>query len=534
MDIRRTIGFAALLASVGACGSEFAPQMPGPGGNGGAGASAGTGGAGATAGMGGAGGDDGLGGTGGGGQVLPPNDPSLSFLWGLDNQGQTGGTPDADIDAFEAWTTTRGSREVIVAVLDTGVDYRHEDLAANMWTNEGEIPGNGVDDDLNGYVDDTRGWDFFNGDNDPFDDGGHGTHVAGIIGAVGNNGIGVVGVNHRVRIMPLKIQSGRQVGSINAAIEAIDYAIAMGARVMSNSWAASSAWGEPGWDQPGFAPQLQAAIQRANAAGVLFVATAGNSNENKDERPIFPASYDNANIVSVAATDAKDAKASWSSYGPTSVDLAAPGVGILSTTPSSCRILGPPPGGGTCDGSGYLSASGTSMATPHVAGVAALVIARYPGISVAALKHRLLSSVDDLPGFEGLTVTEGRLNAASALENDDGEPATVIDLTVTTTTSTTVTLEFTAPGDDGELGRAREYDVRYSTSPIDRSNFASATEVSRPPRPLRGGSPERVQIEGLFPFQTYYFALRAVDNVGSRAQVSNSAVGVTANLFVGK
>ena len=215
--------------------------------------------------------------------------------------------------------------------------------------------------------------------------------------------------------MPLKMQSSGQAGRIAAAIEAIDYAVLMGAQVISNSWAASAAWGEPGWDQPGFSPELKAAIERANTAGVLFVATAGNSAQNKDLLPIFPASYDNSNIVSVAATDANDEMASWSNYGPTSIDLAAPGVGILSTTPDSCRILGPPPGGGYSDGSGYLSASGTSAATPHVAGVAALVLARYPGISVAALKDRLLGSVDPLPAFEGLTVTGGRLNAANAL-----------------------------------------------------------------------------------------------------------------------
>ena len=460
-------------------------------------------------------------------QVLHPDDPFFSQLWGLNNEEQTGGTEGADINALEAWAATTGSSDVIVAILDTGVDYTHEDLAANIWTNVNEIPDNGIDDDGNGYIDDTIGWDFYNNDNDPFDDGGHGTHLAGIIGAVGNNGIGVTGVNHTVRIMPLKITSAGQSGTIAAAIAAIEYAIAMGADVMSNSWAASAAWGEPGWDQPGFAPALQAAIENANAAGILFVTTAGNSAEDKDQLPLFPGSYDNDNIVNVAASDDTDSMAAWSSFGATSVDLAAPGVGIVSTVPATCNLLGPPPGGGSCDGSGYLLASGTSMSTPYVAGVAALIHARFPGISLPALKDRLLYSVDVLPDFAGITVSEGRLNAASALENDTLAPGTIADLAVVGSTSTTATLGFTAPGDDGVAGRARAYDMRYATLPIDAGNFSSATPVANPPRPLAAGAPELFDIIGLDASTTYYFAVRAIDNVGNRGAVGDDAMGTT-------
>jgi len=344
-----------------------------------------------------------------------PDDPFFSEQWSLNNTGQTGGVPDADIDALEAWDLSTGG-DVIVAVLDSGVDYNHPDLAANIWSNGGEVPGNDVDDDGNGYVDDHRGWDFFNGDNDPFDDGsGHGTHVSGIIAAVQNNAIGISGVGPSLQIMPLKIQSDLQVGSVAAAIEAIHYATAMGASVMSNSWAVSAAWGEPGHDQPGFSPALRDAILAANAAGVLFVAAAGNSTLDLDQQVLFPASYNLDNTITVAATDPQDQMVSWSNYGELTVELGAPGYSIRSTVPAVCRIFGPPPTTRNCDGTGYLVASGTSMAAPHVAAVLGLMRARFPGVSHLALKEMLLASTDPLPSLAGVTVSGGRLNAASAL-----------------------------------------------------------------------------------------------------------------------
>jgi subtilisin family serine protease len=431
------------------------------------------------------------------------------------------------MDVVEAWSLATGNTSVVVAVLDTGVDYTHEDLVGNIWTNDGEIPANGIDDDGNGYVDDTQGWDFYNDDNDPFDDGGHGTHLAGIIGAVGGNGIGGVGVNQRVRIMPLKITSSGQVGTIAAAVEAIEYATAMGAHVMSNSWAASAAWGEPGWNQPGFAPQLSAAIEAANSAGILFVATAGNSAEDKDVLPLYPGSYDNDNVVTVAASDDTDQMPSWSSYGATTVDVAAPGVSILSTTPLTCDLMGPPPGGGTCDGSGYMSASGTSMSTAYVAGVAALVHARFPGISVSALKDRLLYGVDVLPDFVGRTVSGGRVNAASALEYDVVAPGAITDLVTLGTTSTTATLGFTATGDDAGAGRARAYEIRYAAAPIDAGNFDSATSAPSAVIPANTGAAELIDIDGLDPASLYYFAVKVIDNVGNVGAVSNSPSSTT-------
>ncbi len=256
-----------------------------------------------------------------------PNDPRFGDLWGLNNTGQTGGTPDADIDAPEAWNTTTGSSSVVIAVIDTGVDYTHEDLAANMWVNPGENCTNGIDDDGNGYVDDCYGIDTANNDSDPMDDNGHGTHVAGTIAAVGNNGVGVTGVNWSAKIMALKFLAADGSGSTAGAIECIEYAVNMKIKGV-NVVAINASWGGPNFD-----PLLRDAIAAAGDAGILFVAAAGNEGNDNDSTPSYPASYDLPNIISVAATDHNDQLATFSNYGATSVDLAAPGVDILSTVP---------------------------------------------------------------------------------------------------------------------------------------------------------------------------------------------------------
>ncbi len=316
-----------------------------------------------------------------------PNDPRFSELYGLDNTGQTGGTVDADIDAPEAWDSQTGA-DVVVAVIDTGLDYNHEDIIGNVWSNPGETPNNGIDDDNNGYIDDVMGWDFVNGDNDPFDDNDHGTHVSGTIAAVGNNGIGVAGVNWSARIMPLKFLSARGSGSTADAISALDYAVMMGARISNNSWGGGS-----------FSQALYDSIAAAQTAGHLFVAAAGNDGANTDTTPSYPAGYDLDNIISVAATDDNDALAGFSNFGAVTVDLGAPGVNILSTTPANT----------------YSSFSGTSMATPHVAGAAALVLAEDPSLDVVGLKAVLMNNVDAIGALAGITVTGGRLNVANAI-----------------------------------------------------------------------------------------------------------------------
>lgn len=253
-----------------------------------------------------------------------PDDSFFSELWGLENNGQTGGTPDADIDAPEAWDITTGSSNVVVAVLDSGVDYNHPDLAANIWTNQLELTGiPGVDDDGNGKIDDVRGWDFVDNDNDPMDSDDHGTHVAGTVAAVGNNGTGIAGVSWSAKIMPLRFLDAFGLGSVADAIEGIDYAIDKGAKIINASYGSyTSSIAE------------RDAIARAGNAGILFVAAAGNDNGDNDSvARHYPSSYDLANIIAVAATDQNDSRASFSNYGETTVDVAAPGISIFSTRP---------------------------------------------------------------------------------------------------------------------------------------------------------------------------------------------------------
>ncbi|NJM61512.1 MAG: S8 family serine peptidase [Oscillatoriales cyanobacterium RU_3_3] len=330
-------------------------------------------------------------------------DPMVNSLWGLNNTGQTGGSADADIDAPEAWGIQTGSKDVTVAVIDTGGDYRHQDLAANTWRNTGEIAGNGVDDDNNGFVDDVHGYDFVNTDGDPMDDEGHGTHVAGTIGAVGNNNIGVVGVNHNVSLMHLKFLDSGGFGFTDNAARAIDYATRMGAKVINASFGGG-----------GYSQSMFDAISRANNAGVLFVAAAGNDANNNDLNPDFPTNYDLPNIISVAATDERDRLAWFSNYGRDTVDLAAPGVNILSTLP----------------GNSYGQFDGTSMAAPHVAGAAALLLAQKPNQSPAQLKNILMESADRVTSLEATTVTGGRLNVHQALSQIAPPPRPIWEIAI--------------------------------------------------------------------------------------------------------
>jgi subtilisin family serine protease len=263
-------------------------------------------------------------------KATTPNDPSFSELWGLHNTGQpvnsTAGTADADIDAPEAWDTQTGSSTVVVADIDTGVDYTHVDLAANMWVNPFDTR-DGSDNDSNGYIDDIYGIDVVNNDSDPLDNHGHGTHTSGTIGAVGNNGIGISGVNWQVKIMALKFLSALGSGSDDGAIECIEYVIAMAQKGV-NVVAINASWGGGGFNQ-----LLKDAIEDAGNEGILFCAAAGNDGVDNDSSPHYPSSYDLPNIIAVAATDQNDDRSSFSCYGLRSVDLAAPGSNIYSTLP---------------------------------------------------------------------------------------------------------------------------------------------------------------------------------------------------------
>ena len=322
-----------------------------------------------------------------------PNDPLFIDQWALHNSGAAGGKDRADIDALEAWKSTVGSEEVVVAVLDSGVDFNHEDLKNNMWTRPANLAA--YNDAELGEINDLNGYNGTDAIKDPMDDNGHGTHCAGIIGAEGNNGIGVTGINQKVQIMPLKFLGRGGFGSTNDAIEAINYAIdrklnGVNVRVISASWGSTSK-----------SKALEDTIKAAAEAGILFVAAAGNDGSDNDKRPHFPSNYNSPNIISVAALDRNDQLASFSNYGAKTVHVAAPGKDILSTWLNGQ----------------YREASGTSMATPYVSGVAALIIASDPQISMKNLRARLLGSADDLAHLNGRVETGSRVCAANALGN---------------------------------------------------------------------------------------------------------------------
>ncbi|HVR35443.1 MAG TPA: S8 family serine peptidase, partial [Methylomirabilota bacterium] len=321
-----------------------------------------------------------------------PNDPKYAdgSLWHLHNTGQNGGVNDADIDAPEGWDTLHSATNIIVAIVDSGIRVTHEDLAANLWVNPGEIPGNGIDDDGNGYVDDVHGINAAAGDGNPVDLMGHGTQVAGVAGAVGNNGKGVTGVAWGVRLMACRFFADDGTGSVADAVECIDYARRHGAHVINASFVSS-----------GYSSSLYNAINACRSAGIVFVAAAGNDSNDNDATPRYPASYDLDNIVSVAATTRTDGLASYSNFGAGSVDLGAPGSSMTTTYHSG--------------DSSYVLNSGTSFSAPVVAGAFALMRQRYSGEDHRQLIDRVLAATDPLPALSGKTVSGGRLNLYQAL-----------------------------------------------------------------------------------------------------------------------
>ncbi len=353
---------------------------------------------------------------------LTPNDLDEQ-LWGLSNSGQQAqkwgdyidnvgydtyfeaGTPNVDISAAEAWDIKTDSSDVIVAVIDTGIDYNHEDLTNNMWVNSGEIAGNGIDDDNNGYIDDVYGYNFAYDNSDPMDDNGHGTHCAGIIAAEGNNGIGIAGVSWNSNLMALKVLDISGNGYISDIAKAIIYATNMGAKVSNNSY--GSFFNEQELFGRAVATPLTDAFTAANEAGMVAAIAAGNSRTNLDDidstseelSAAYPANVNLPNIISVVATDADDVLAPFSNYGFADTDIAAPGVGIYSTMP----------------GNSYDLMSGTSMATPYVAGAAALLMSQHPELKPYEVRAIIMESGDSVPNLQDITVSGKRLNLYSAL-----------------------------------------------------------------------------------------------------------------------
>lgn len=427
--------------------------------------------------------------------VLRPltNDTFYNLLYAINNTGQSvagvTGTPDADMDVAEAWGITTGDPNLVIAVLDDGVEYTHPDLNDNMWVNPGEVQGDGIDNDGNGYVDDIYGYDFFADDSDPYDDnnpstgdGGHGTHVAGTICAEGNNGQGVVGVVHQCKIMALRFL-GPNGGATSDAVRAINYAVAKGVKLSNNSWGGG-----------GYSSTLYNAINSAGQQGHLFVAAAGNAGSNNDSLASYPASYNLSNIISVAATDNRDRLAGFSNYGVSSVDIAAPGVDIASSTWGS-----------------YYYFDGTSMATPNVTGVAALILSQHPTWGWQEVRERLLSTARPVSGLSGLVATGGVANALDALDQVTVEaPAAPTGLSATAQGTSSIALAFTDTSDNEEGFRIYRAPAGGTLSLLTSiaANASSYTDT------------------GLSSDTTYDYAVSAV-NAGGESSLSNTATATT-------
>ena len=397
-----------------------------------------------------------------------PNDPSFGSLWGM-----------ANIRAPAAWDTTTGDRDVVVAIIDTGIDRTHPDLQGNLWTNPGEIANNGVDDDGNGYVDDLYGWDFAYNDNDPSDGNNHGTHVAGTIGARGDNGLGVVGVNWQVKLVGLKFLNNSGSGSTSNAILALQYACDAGIRVSNNSWGGG-----------GYSQALYDAIKAAKSTGHLFVAAAGNGGadgvgDNNDLTPFYPSSYNLDNLIAVASITSADARSSFSNYGAASVDLGAPGSSIYSTLP----------------GGKYGTYSGTSMATPHVSGAVAMLMGLHPTWTYGQVRDAIRETARPLSALAGTTVTGGTLDLAAAVAYSPvtSPPAAPNGLSASSPSSTQVTLGWTDNSGD-ESG----FSIERST---DGALFAQIATV--------GASVTTYTDSGLAPSTDYWYRVSAFNGAGS-------------------
>lgn len=449
---------------------------------------------------------------------VAPDDTSYSNLWGLRNTGQTvngvTGISGADIHAEQAWNTTTGSNAIVVGVIDEGIDVNHPDLLANIWTNPAEIPGNGIDDDANGFIDDVHGFNFIT-DSGTIPADFHATHVAGIVGARGNNASGVTGVNWQVGLMSLKFLQG--VGDTADAIRACNYAKQMqelwlsssgakGAnlRVLNNSYGGSA-----------FSQSFLDSINGLNQVGILFVAAAGNIDDpsdsgNNDLVPHYPSSYSAPNVIAVASTDSSDNLAGSSHFGLSSVQLGAPGANILSTLPNN----------------NYGFASGTSMASPHVAGAAALLLAANPNLTIQQLKSLLIFNGDLVPSLSGKTLTGRRLNVANSLQamtvSDSTPPGTVVNFHVNLPqTGRTVNLGWTASGDDFASGQASLYQLTFIDS------FTGAVVPLQAFAPPPSGTPQTIDVKIPYGHTKGTITLREFDNVGNEGTPASLNVTVS-------
>ena len=464
-------------------------------------------------------------------KVNIPNDPRFGEQWALNNTGQSSGTIDADIDAVEAWDLSFGgptalNDEVVIAIIDGGIDLNHQDIS--YFKNELEIPNNGIDDDNNGYVDDYHGWDAYSSDGTiPSDD--HGTHVAGIAAAIGNNGLGVVGVNPNAKILPIAGSSGTE----SIVVEAYGYVLEMRARYNETNGAegafivATNASFGVDYGNPANYPIWCGIYDDLGEVGVLSCGATANINLNVDVQGDVPTACGSDFLISVTNTTDDDLKNSGAAYGATTIDLGAPGTSILNATP----------------GNSYGYKTGTSMATPTVTGAIALLYSaaneslmqsykENPAEVALQMRQFLLESVDPISSLNGITVTGGRLNIYNAILNviaepDDIPPTVISDLTVTDTTSNSLTITWTVPSDTTRNGVVG-YDIRYSTFPInDETDFQNAEQFLYEGTPNEEGELESVTFDSLSFETTYYFAVKAYDFWLNISDMSNTAVGKT-------
>jgi subtilisin family serine protease len=449
--------------------------------------------------------------------AMVPNDPMFDEQWALENRGIAASysdvKPHADIDAKHAWEFSTGSSTIVVAIVDTGIAYTHPDLVNSIYANPNDPP-NGVDDDANGKIDDYRGWDFVANDNDASPTPAvslnyHGTHVGGIVGAVGNNAVGITGVCQNVQLLPLKIGHGQYV-SLGAGMSAIDYAADLGAKVINNSWSGS-----------GYSSTFHELIIAVSDAGVIVCNAAGNSltqpANNNDTNPRYPANYVADLNLGIANSDFRDELEYTSNYGPNTLQIAAPGKVILSTK-GPLAEYDPP----------YGMATGTSMSSPMVAGAVALMESYLTAETPLQIRNRLL---DHAERFEALEwgVQEGRrLNVYRAMTDPDPVgPADISDLAVTGQSVESVTLAWTAPGDDGTAGSVQYYDLRYSSEPITEANFEDADFIYECTVPVPAGEQQSAVVFGLSPTSTYYFAIKAADDWRNANAMSNVVMATT-------